>query len=56
MKFIPNLLSRIETKTKHDLMKAIVSTIAAFAVKAVVENAYDSAFELKTDDVTTSTD
>ncbi len=52
MKFIPNLLARIETKTKHDLIKAVVGTVAGFIVKAVVENAYDSAFEIKTDDVT----
>lgn len=52
MKFVPNLLKRIETKSKHDLAKAVIGTVAGFVVAKLVENAYDSAFELKDDTVT----
>lgn len=57
MKFVPNMLKKIETKSKHDLVKAVIGTIAGFVVSKLVENAYDSAFELKkNDDLVISTE
>jgi hypothetical protein len=57
MKFVPNMLKKIETKSKHDLVKAVIGTIAGFVVEKLVENAYDSAFKrTKNDGIVISTE
>lgn len=57
MKFVPNMLKKFETKSKHDLVKVVLGSIAGFIVTKLVENTYDSAFELnKNDTIVTSTE
>lgn len=54
MKIVSKLVERIETKTEHDLVKAIVGLIAGFAVAKFVENVYDSALKTSDDDSSTT--
>jgi hypothetical protein len=56
MKFIPNILKKIETKSKHDLLKFVIGGIAGFIVEKMVENAYESVFEKNQEELVVSTE
>jgi hypothetical protein len=50
------MIHKIETKSEHDLIKAIAGLIVGFVAAKIVDRAYDSAMGLKEDAATTQTE